>query len=125
MTIVVENIEKLRNKDPVNYWKKLYELEQTDYSNNKIPELIFNENKQLVSGIEATKIWGESFRMLGLDNIKNTENFDNTFYHKINMEITNMLPEDNDFLDQPITLQEVQQAFKKLKRGKLLEWMVL
>ena len=88
---------------------------------NRLPMVVKNSAGNLVSGVEASQVWMESFAKLGLE-ISDSGDFDQAFYVHINSQVrdfqTQSLVSKGSILDQPISLEEVKQAIGKLKRGK-------
>ena len=120
---LVESIEKLRSKDPGEYWKRLYQLDNTQVPESAIPVNIKNTEGKLVNGKEASQAWLESFRKLGLEQ-SDFYDFDQNFFSSIKskvIEYSHQIPQDNKVLselDKEISLQEVKIAISKAKRGK-------
>jgi len=120
---LVESIEKLRSKDPGEYWKRLYQLDNTKVPENAIPVNIKNTEGKLVNGKEASQAWLDSFRRLGLEE-SDFYDFDQIFFSSIKskvIEYSHQIPQDNKVLselDQEIRLQEVKIAISNAKRGK-------
>jgi len=118
--MVVQKIESFRSKNPREYWKKLYDLDNTQLVDNSIPMVIKNSNGTLVSGMEASKLWMDSFAKLSKEN-SDAGDFDQSFYVHINDRINQFQQQSTSTqctLDHSITLEEVQKAIKKLKKGK-------
>ncbi len=61
---LVARIESFRSNNPREYWKKLYELDNTQLVDNSLPMVVKNSEGKLVSGVEASKVWMESFANL-------------------------------------------------------------
>ena len=76
-----------------------------------------------MSGQEAADVWAESFRKLGLEST-DFKDFDSDFYEKVKSTVENLNQEsknsnfNNLQIDSEITLEEVESAIKKLKKGK-------
>ncbi len=117
---LVANIELLRSNNPRDYWKKLYELDNTQLVDNSLPMVVKNSEGKLVSGIEASNVWMESFAKLGREDSDNTD-FNKKFFEHINNQVNKMSLESYNhscILDQPIKLEEVKIAVDNLKNGK-------
>ncbi len=113
-------IEALRSSNPRDYWKGLYKLDYTQPLEAKIPLHIKNSANCIVGGNEASQVWLDSFSKLGLEK-SDFGDFDVAFYEQINSQVRDFEEESRGsqfILDHPITLEEVQDAIKKLKKGK-------
>ena len=84
--LLIGSIESLRSKDPSNYWKKLYQLDNLDQVDNNVPLFVRNSSQKLVSGNEALSIWKESFRLLGLDDAT-SNTFSAEFSQHVSQEV--------------------------------------
>ena len=84
--LLIGSIESLRSKDPSNYWKKLYQLDNLDQVDNNVPLFVRNSWQKLVSGNEALSIWKESFRLLGLDDAT-SNTFSAEFSQHVSQEV--------------------------------------
>src|SRR6185503_13325798 len=99
---LVESIEKLRSKDPGEYWKRLYQLDNTKVPENAIPVNIKNTEGKLVNGKEASQAWLDSFRRLGLEE-SDFYDFDQIFFSSIKskvIEYSHQIPQDNKVLSE-------------------------
>lgn len=123
MKSLVHDIENLKSKDSKEYWRKLYELDNSEPADDSIPSLVKNSSGILVDGKDANEAWRESFRKLGLEKT-DFDSFDPNFYSTIKCTVesysNSFSPIDNiiPLLDNPITLNEVEVVVKNLKRGK-------
>ena len=110
---LVQSIESLRSRDPMEYWKRLYQLDDSETTDqNTLPAFVKNSLGTLVSGLEMCEIWAESFRKLGLET-SDFDDFDTHFYHQINDLVDQHEKTSTSFyqeaLDKPISLDEVNQ----------------
>jgi len=121
MRVLIQNIEGLRSKDSRDYWRRLYDLDNSEPSDDKLPTHVKNSLGKLVDGKERSEAWRESFRKLGLETT-DFNSFDNKFHINITCTIDNYINSSLDpitpTLDNPITLCEVKSVIKNLKRGK-------
>jgi hypothetical protein len=116
----VAEIEKLRSKNPREYWRRLKRLNAIEDKKN-IPSKIKNENDEwVVDGNGIQEIWAKAFEKLGMQDSKD-EKFDEKFATQVREQVEKAVKHKQkmtEALDQPIRLVEVQSAIKKLKRGK-------
>ena len=116
----IQKLENLKSQNPRDYWKGLYELDNTGDTDSKIPLLVKNSSNQLVGGVEASQVWMESFAKLGLE-ATDFHDYDSAFYVHIGQEVDKFYLQSFDTkfeLDIPISIDEVRIAVKKLKKGK-------
>ena len=116
----MQKLEYLRSSNPREYWKGLYDLDNTSCNSSAIPQLVKNNEGKLVGGAEASRIWMESFSKLGLEK-SDFGDYDAAFYVHIKEKVRRYQEESLDCkfeLDYPITLEEVKKAVKGLKNGK-------
>ena len=116
----VQKLESLRPRDIRGMWDGLHELDNTSVDESKIPLLVKNSSNILVGGSDASQVWMESFSRLGLENT-DFNDYDNDFYAQVKESIKDFEVQsfENKFeLDNPITLEEVKLAVRKLKKGK-------
>ena len=78
-------MESLRSKDPSQYWKGLYDLDGSDFSDSKLPMRVKNSLNTIVTGDEACKVWINSFAKLGLE-ASDFYDFNTPFYMIINYQ---------------------------------------
>ena len=122
---VVQDIEKLRSKDAKQYWNRLKKMNQREEEKRSaIPKKVRNEENELVEGTAMVKVWEESFRKLGMEDLSNKE-FEEKFateVRKFVQELEEKKDEKADdiiqILNKPIEREEVSKAIRKLKRGK-------
>lgn len=82
MRKISKDIEQLKSRDPSEYWRRLYQLNEFEAtSKDCLPELVKNSNGQLVGGKEGIEVWQESFRKLGLES-SDFNDYDTTFIRK-------------------------------------------
>src|SRR6185437_11662965 len=116
----VQQLEVLRSPRPREFWKGLYDLDNTNFDDSKIPLLVKNSENQLVGGLEASKVWMESFAKLGREQA-DFDDYDSAFYKQIKGVIPGFERDSLDIkfeLDYPISLEEVRLVVKKLRNGK-------
>ena len=105
LNLLIRDIEALRSKDPREYWKRLYALDNSQQLEDKLPVLVKNSSGILVGGAEAHKIWSNSFSKLGLESTDFDE-FDSKFYYEIKQTVENHIPLSFDVpqisIDKPI-----------------------
>ena len=115
-----QTLEQLEVKDPKEFWRKLKALAGLEKSDQKLPfEMMLG--LVLVGGEEALKVWKEAFQKLGRAQQADDPRFDRGFYlesHNLVAGWTQELTEGPAELGSAITLEEVDEAIKLLRRGK-------
>lgn len=74
-------------KDPREFWKGLYELDNTSTQSSLIPLLVKNGSNQLVGGSAASQVWMDSFAKLGLEN-SDFNDYNVDFYYQIKQAVS-------------------------------------
>src|SRR5437762_1717364 len=67
--LLIEGIERLKSKDPREWWRRLYNLDPSNYNDSNLPNLVKNSKGEFVGGKEAEEMWMESFRKLGKEDL--------------------------------------------------------
>ena len=58
MRKISKDIEQLKSRDPSEYWRRLYQLNEFEAtSKDCLPELVKNSDGQLVGGKEGIEVW--------------------------------------------------------------------
>jgi hypothetical protein len=118
----IREIENLESEDCRRMWKELKTLAGWTRK-EEISTTVTNEKKEEVCGEGVYEVWKESFRLLGVEDSKDTR-FDVDFGEKIVNQQEEIREESyhptnfNSRLDSPININETVEAIKRLKLGK-------
>ena len=118
----IEEIENLQVDDCRRMWKELKKLSGWS-SKEAISNTVLNERKEEVSGEGVYEVWKEAFRVLGIEDEKDSR-FDEEFGQRVTREQEEIYQHSfdesnfNSRLDSPITDKEVVGAVRRLKLGK-------
>lgn len=115
---IIDDMERLRCRNPKEYWRKLYELAGKK-QNTELPTQIRDWSDKLVSGNEALEMWKKSFEKLGTE--EQSEEFNADFYEYVQQEVQEIQEEmkgDAAWYNRPLELEEISRAIKTLRRGK-------
>jgi len=118
-----QTLEQLDVKDPKEFWRRIKAIAGLEKSDQKRP----TEMKQGTTlfhgldGLEADRVWKESFQKLGKVQEGNDPRFDHEFWHQTHQLVAYWTLDRTSVthqLDNKITLEEVDKAIKLLRRGK-------
>ena len=117
----VRNFENLRCRDPKKMWANFKKLMGKNNKGAEVPQRVKSQDGVIKGGVEAEQIWTEAYRKLGVQDL------DDKTYRKHEAEkiikkngsrARKSNKERGSKLDAPISKAEVEQAVKRLKRGK-------
>ena len=118
----VAEIERLESSDCRRMWKELKNLSGWTHK-DELSDTVFDEQKREVCGDNVDEVWKEAYRTLGKDDENDT---------KFNKEFRTCVIENQEMiyersfepdnvcanLDEPIELEEVEDAIRRLKLAK-------
>jgi len=114
-------LERLRGKDEKQYWKFLREVAEIPKKTEiKVLPKEMKLEGEIVKGKNVGQAWNHSFSKLGRFNLED-KNYDKDFCEEVREVIRNFgenKREGERELDREIELGEVEEAIRRLKRGK-------